>query len=85
MENYLNSIKNTSIFLAKILYLNDKSFIFFPLIKAICCITKGINLLQSNCNLSFEVIEFSKSWMILLYYFKKIILNLIALNLYIIM
>ena len=77
MENYLNSIENTSIFLAKMLCLNDKFSIIFPSIKAICCITGAFDSLQSNCILSFEVIEFLKGWIVLLIEKNNIELNCI--------
>ena len=60
------------------LCLNDKFSIIFPSIKIICCIIGVFDLLQSNCNLSFYVIEFLNDWIELLIEVNNIELILIG-------
>ena len=57
------------------LFLNDKFFIIFPSINANCCINGTFVSLQSNCNLSFDIIEFLKGIIILLIEENNIELN----------
>ena len=56
--------------------LNDKFFIIFPSIKAICRINGTFDSFQSNCNLSFDIIEFLKGIIVLLIEENNIELNL---------
>lgn len=63
MEKHINSLNNVCIFLAKLMTLDEKFYMYYCSLKAIACVICGFDIVRSNSKtLNTEMIDFLSQW-----------------------